>query len=52
MGYLSGVLQALVSPVNCVANLVSEVATSGAHFVQCVGSNLVHVTSVVTTLPV
>lgn len=52
MGYLAGVLQALVSPVNCVAELVSSVATSGAHFVQCVGSNLVNATSVVTTLPI
>lgn len=51
MGYLGSVLQAFVSPVNCVAELVQGVVAVGGHFANCVGNNLVSISQTVTNLP-
>ena len=52
MTYLAGLIHALVSPVNCVAELVNGLTQVGGHFVQCVGNNLIGVSSAVTNLPI
>lgn len=50
MEYLLNIAHALVSPVNCVANLGSDILTASGHFVQCVGSNLLNISSNVTNI--
>lgn len=52
MEYLASIAHAFVSPVNCIANLGSEVLGAFGHFAQCVGQNLVGVSSTITNIPV
>ena len=45
MEYIAALGHALISPVNCVGNYANAIMGATGQFIQCVGSNLVGVTT-------